>query len=154
MQIRKLEQGDLMKLIPIYKKFFPVHAVFTKSDEEIMQHLEKMKEKGEFLVADDNGKVMGGLVLVKKNIGGHVLASLKRIAAKAPMRKIMAELIQESEKEVGKGKIEIKIAESEKVGPSFFKKLGYKVEGKLSSHYRPGELCYILGKEVGQDGGE
>jgi hypothetical protein len=148
MNIRKLEQGDLMKLIPIYKKFFPVHAVFTKSDEEIMQHLEKMKEKGEFLVVDDNGKVVGGLLLVKRNIDGHVLADLERIAAKSPVRKLIAELIKEAEKEVGKGKIEIKIAESEKVGPSFFKKLGYKVEGKLRSHYRPGELCYILGKEV------
>jgi hypothetical protein len=146
MQIRKLQEGDFKKLIPTYKKFFPVHAVFTKSDEEIMQHLEKMKQRGEFLVADDNGKVMGGLVIVKRTIEGHTTAELKRIAAKTPVRKVMAELIKAAEEEVGKGKIEIKIAESEKVGPSFFKKLGYKVEGKLTSHYRAGELCYILGK--------
>jgi len=73
---------------------------------------------------------------------------LERIAAKTPVRKIMAELIKAAEEEVGKGKIEIKIAESEKVGPSFFKKLGYKVEGKLNSHYRQGELCYILGRVI------
>ena len=146
MNIRKYQEGDLMQLMKIYKEFFPVHAVFTKSDEEIMQHLEKMKEKGEFLVAEDNGKVLGGLVIVKKNFDGHILAKLKRIAAKSPVRKIIAALIQEAEKEIGKGKIEIKIAASEKVKPSFFKKLGYKIEGKLSSHYRPDETCYILGK--------
>ncbi len=148
MEIRKLQEGDFKKLVPIYKKFFPVHAVFTKSDEEIMQHLEKMKQRGEFLVAEDNGKVMGALVIVKRTIDGHITAELKRIAAKTPVRKVMAELIKGAENEVGKGKIEIKIAESEKVGPSFFKKLGYKVEGKLRSHYRLGEMCYILGKEV------
>ena len=92
--------------------------------------------------------MLGGLVIVKKNFDGHILAKLKRIAAKSPVRKVMAELIKAAEQEIGKGKIEIKIAESEKVKPSFFKKLGYKVEGKLSSHYRPGEKCYVLGKEV------
>jgi predicted transcriptional regulator len=148
MGIRKLQEGDFEKLIPVYRKFFPVHVVFTKSDEEIMKHLELMKQKGEFLIAEDNGKVLGALVIVKNNFDGHILAKLKRIAAKSPVRKIMAELIKEAEKEVGKGKIEIKIAESEKVKPSFFKKLGYKVEGKLSSHYRPGERCFVLGKEV------
>ncbi|MBW2978175.1 hypothetical protein KY331_04985 [Candidatus Woesearchaeota archaeon] len=151
MQIRKYQEGDLLKLIPIYKKFFPVHAVFTKSDAEIMEHLEKMKEKGEFLIAEDEGKIKGGLVLVKDNIDGHIKAELKRIAAKTPVRKIMTALIQAAEKEVEKGKIEIKIAESEKVGPAFFKKLGYKVEGKLTSHYRPGETCYVLGKDIGDE---
>jgi len=148
MNIRKLQEGDFKKLVPIYRKFFPVHAVFTKTDEEIIQHLEKMKEKGEFLVADDEGKVKGSLVIVKRTIDSHTTAELKRIAAKTPVRKVMAELIKAAEQEIGKGKIEIKIAESEKVKPSFFKKLGYKVEGKLASHYRPGEKCYILGKEV------
>ena len=51
MNIRKLQEGDLMQLMKIYRKFFPVHVIFTKSDEEIMKHLEMMKEKGEFLVA-------------------------------------------------------------------------------------------------------
>jgi len=151
MQIRKYQEGDLMKLIPIYKKFFPVHAVFTKSDEEIMKYLEKAKQKGEFLIAEDNGKVVGGLLLVKKQYDSHTVARLKHIAAKTPVRKTIAALIQEAEKQVEKGKIELNIAESEKVSVSFFKKLGYKVEGKLASHYRPGELCYILGKMVGDE---
>ena len=154
MNIRKLQEGDFKKLIPIYKKFFPVHAVFTKSDEEIMQHLEKMKQRGEFLVAEEDGKIKGALVIVKRTIDSHTTAELKRIAAKTPIRKVMAALIQEAEKEIEKGKIEIMIAETEKVKPSFFKKLGYKVEGKLRSHYRAGEMCYILGKEVEQNAGE
>jgi N-acetylglutamate synthase-like GNAT family acetyltransferase len=154
MQIRKLQEGDFKKLIPIYKKFFPVHAVFTKSDEEIMQHLDKMKQRGEFLVAEDEGKIKGGLVIVKRTIDAHTTAELKRIAAKTPVRKVMAELIKAAEEEVVEGKIEIMVAESEKVKPSFFKKLGYKVEGKLRSHYRSGEMCYILGKEVEQNAGE
>ena len=149
MNVRKYQEGDLLKLIPIYKKFFPVHAVFTKSDEEIMKHLEGMKERGEFLIAEDEGKVKGGLVIVRSEIDGHVRARLKRIAAMPPIRKIMTMLIEAAEKEIGKGKIEIKVAESEKVKAAFFKKLGYKVEGKLRSHYRAGELCYILGKELG-----
>jgi N-acetylglutamate synthase-like GNAT family acetyltransferase len=154
MNIRKLQEGDFKKLVQIYRKFFPVHIVFTKSEEEIMQHLEKMKEKGEFLVAEDEGKVKGALVIVKNNFDGHIRAKLKRIAAKTPVRKVITALIQEAENEIGEGKIEIKIAASEKVKPSFFKKLGYKVEGKLSSHYRAGEICYILGKEVEQNAGE
>jgi len=154
MQIRKLQEGDFEKLVPIYKEFFPVHAVFTKSDEEIMQHLKKMKEKGEFLIAEDEGKVKGALVITKRTIDSHTTAKLKRIAAKSPVRKVMAELIKAAEEEVGEGKIEIMIAASEKVKPSFFRKLGYKVEGKLSSHYRLGEICYILGKEVEQNAGE
>ncbi len=149
MQIRKYQEEDFKKLVPMYKEFFPVHAVFTKSDEEIMKHLEIMKQKGEFLIAEDNGKIKGALVIVKSNIDGHVRAKLKRIAAKSPVRKVFTALIQEAEKEVEKGKIEIKVAESEKVKPSFFKKLGYKVEGKLNSHYRAGEVCYILGKVLG-----
>ena len=45
MQIRKLQEGDFKKLVPIYKKFFPVHIVFTKSDEEIIKQLAREDSK-------------------------------------------------------------------------------------------------------------
>ena len=49
---------------------------------------------------------------------------------------------------VGPGPIEVHAAEGELNISKFYENLGYKLEGKLKSHYRKGETCFVLGKEI------
>jgi RimJ/RimL family protein N-acetyltransferase len=145
MELKKANNEELKELVPIFKEFFPVHAIFTKSDEEIMQYLSDFK--GDILIAHKDSKVIGGIAIERKHYG-HVLALFKHIASKGGSKKIVKEMVQEAEKIANAGKIEIHIAEGEKIAHGFFKRSGYKLEGKLRAHYRPNEICYILGKVI------
>lgn len=142
-EIKKAEKEELKQLVGIYKEYFPVHVIFTKSDEEILSYLENFK--GDILVAVKGSKIVGGLAISRKHYG-HTVASFKHIASQS--KKVVKELVKKAEELANAGKIEISIAEGEKISYNFFKRLGYKVEGKLSSHYRPNEMCYILGKVI------
>ena len=147
MEIKKPDTEELKQLVKIYKEFFPVHAIFTKSEEDVLNYLETFLE-GDIFVAVKDNEVVGGLVIAWKEYG-HTVAYLKHIAAKNADKEVIKELVQEAEKTGKSGKIEIHIAEGEKIPCNFYEELGYEVEGKLKSHYRKDETCYILGKVIG-----
>lgn len=143
MKIKKPDTNELKQLIKIYKEFFPVHVIFTKSEDEILNYLETLP--GDIFVAVED-EVVGGIVIEWKEYG-HILAHFKHIAAKN--NEIIKELVKEAEKTGKAAKIEMHIAEGEKVPHTFFiEELGYELEGQLKSHYRPDETCYIIGKVI------
>lgn len=142
-EIKKAEKEDIKQLVGIYKEFFPVHAIFTKSDEEILEYLENFK--GDILVAVQDGNIVGGLAIARKEYG-HTIANFKHIAAKNQDKEVIKALVKKAEELANAAKIELHIAEGEKIPYTFFEELGYEVEGKLKSHYRPDETCYVLGK--------
>ena len=146
--IRKAKEGDLKGLIKVYKEVFKVHHVFEKSEEEIEQYLKQFL--GNILIAEEDGKVVAGLVIVKKGYTNWSLFNFKHVAvAEDYQRKgVGSELLKEAEKIAGKGKIEIRVAkdaEAEWAVP-FYEKNGYEKEGELKSHYRKGETCFVMGK--------
>ncbi len=146
--IRKANEGDLMPLIKTYKEVFKVHNVFDKSEDEILEYLKQFL--GNILVAEEDGNVVAGLVIVKKEYPKWSLFDFKHVAvAKDYQRKgVGSELLKEAEKIAGKGKIEIRVAkdaEAEWAVP-FYEKNGYTKEGELKSHYRKGETCFVMGK--------
>ncbi len=51
-------------------------------------------------------------------------------------------------REVKTVKIEADVAENEQQSLEFYKKHGFKVEGKLQDHFRAKELVYVIGKMV------
>lgn len=145
MKIKKADTNELRGLIPVLKEFFPVHVIFTKSEAEIFNYLETFE--GDVLVAIEEDEVVGGLAISRKQYG-HIVAGFKHIVAKGEDKEVIKALVKEAEKEANAGKIELRIADGEKIPYTFFEELGYEVEGKLKSHYRPDETCYVLGKVV------
>ena len=51
-------------------------------------------------------------------------------------------------REVNTVKIEADVAENEQQSLLFYKKHGFKVEGKLQDHFRAKEMVYVIGKMV------
>jgi ribosomal protein S18 acetylase RimI-like enzyme len=151
MKIKKIKKQDMGQLIKIWKEAFPVHNIFNKSDEEIKKYLRK--SKGKVIAAYENGDVAGGCLLVVCQYAEHALARIKHVAvAKEHQGKdIGTALLRKCEKIVGKGKIEMHVAKSISGEDilEFYKKNGYELEGELKSHYRPGEICYVVGKVIG-----
>ncbi|MEE9525698.1 MAG: GNAT family N-acetyltransferase [Candidatus Woesearchaeota archaeon] len=156
--IRKIEEKDLNEVVQLLKKFFPEHNRFSKSDEEIVDYLKKLMHKPSYqnisdetpmYIYDDNG-IKGFLALVHfdgTSDGLHRIWKYKHLAFEN--EEIASALVDEAEKIIKRlsesVKVELTIAETEK-GIDFYKSKGYEVEGTLKSHYRPDELCYILGK--------
>jgi len=143
-EIKIAEKNELKELVGLYK-VFEEHNIFRKSEEEVLKYLENVK--GEFLIAKEEGKVIGALLITKKQeTDEHVLIRFKHIAVAENYRKrgIGSELLDVAEKRVAPGKVEIHVVESESL--EFYKKKGYVIEGELKSHYRRGEMCFIVGK--------
>lgn len=142
--IRQAEEKDLKEMIRVYKEVFPVHNVFEKSEEEIFEYLKKFL--GSMIVAEEGGKVVGGLAIKETMNGdGWKLARFMHVAiAKDYQSKgIGSALMKEAEKIVGKCKIEIH-TESDLI--DYYRKFGFEVEGTLKAHYGKGRDCVILGK--------
>ena len=153
-EIRKARNEELKGLIPIYKKGFAKHGIFSKPDKEILHYMEKAE--GDFIIAisKTENKVLGGLLIVKNMPDtGHTLARFKHIviAEEFQGQGIGKSLIKYSEREIGNGKIEIHVSDNEKYALEFYKHMGYRIEGELPDHYRLGETCFILGKTLKND---
>ena len=148
--IRQAKEGDLKELAKVYKEVFKVHNVFEKSEEEVESYLKKFL--GSLLVAEEDGKVVGGVAIVEKKQNPEwSLFSLKHIAVSPAYQDhdIGTALLEEAEKTAGKGKVEINIGERESGSLRFYEKNGYQKEGILKSHYRKGESCIVMGKVLG-----
>ncbi|MBW3012953.1 GNAT family N-acetyltransferase [Candidatus Woesearchaeota archaeon] len=166
-EIRLLKNEDELKqLIPVFKKAFAKHNMFEQSKEKVFEYLKKAKKEiaqddGDVIVAVDNGKIIGGLLLVKREKGEdkHSVWRFRHFAVleKYHGKDIRTGLIQYAESQLKEkikqgtiktAKIELHIAENEKETPEYFKKKSYKLEGTLANHYRWGENCYVMGKSI------
>jgi N-acetylglutamate synthase-like GNAT family acetyltransferase len=143
MNIRHARPEEINKAIPLLKEFFPVHNIFTRNDFIIVKYLSKFLR--DILVAEENGEIVGFLAIQRQG-QDHVVACFKHIAAKNEDKEIIKALVKEAEKQCKAAKIELNVADGEKIPYTFFEELGYELEGKLKSHYRPGETCYVVGK--------
>jgi len=147
MKIEKPNKQQIKELAKIYKDIFPLHNIFEKSEKEIVEYLEPLSN--DILIAVEDNKVIGGLLVsIKKSNPKHIRARFRHIAVAKGYRDkgIGSALLKAAEEKVAKGKVEIKVSESEADAIEFYKKNGYELEGELKAHYRPNELCYILGK--------
>ena len=142
--IRQAEEKDLKDMIKIYKEVFPVHNIFEKSEGQNLEYLKKFI--GSMIVAEDDGNVVGGLVITEEvQTDGWKVARLKHVAIAKDFqgKGIGSALMAEAEKIVGKCKIEIH-TESDLI--DYYKKFGFEVEGTLKAHYGKDRDCVILGK--------
>ena len=160
--VHSATHDDINQLIPIYKKIFKKHYIFELPTTEIMRYLldknEANKEVGGLLVAVKNGTILGGL-LVKKSCfdkkGKHLVVKYNHLAVKVQGKGIGSLLVKYAEaflkkkikaRDVKTIKIEADVAENEQKSLEFYKKHGFKVEGKLQDHFRAKEMVYVIGK--------
>jgi ribosomal protein S18 acetylase RimI-like enzyme len=144
--IRKADESDLKGLAKLYKEVFSVHNIFEKSESEIAEYLIGFEN---ILVAEEDGKIVGGLVIAEKQQDSDwKLFNFKHIAVSKDFQDkgIGSALIEGAENAAGKGKVEINVGERESGSLVFYKKMGYEQEAELKSHYRKGESCFVMGK--------
>ena len=146
--IRKAKKEDLKQLSAVYDKAFPVHNIFTQSEEIVINYLEPLLDS--IMVVEVDNKIVGGLVIFEKNYGDWKLTNFKHIAISPEYQGegIGSELLKEAEKIVKTGKIELRVTEavSEQGTIKFYEKNGYEKEAELKSHYQKGEICFVMGK--------
>jgi len=149
--IRPIKDSDYANLVPLFKKFFPVHNQFQLPKEKIIFYLKEQSKTNELIVYDDNG-LMGALYLVKfgeSSDGSHKLWKFRHFAFEN--EKIGSSLLKEAEKIIKQKsktvKIELTIAETEP-GKEFYLANNYKQEAKLTNHYRWNETTFVLAKSL------
>jgi len=158
--IREINPQDYTKLLFLYQESFPIHNIFSRSEKEILEYLDKtekknMEKKGGYFVYEFEGNVVGSILIkFQRESENHKVWSINHLAVKKAYRSkgIASELLRHAEEVISKNsktaKIEIKVSENEKGTIEIYKRLGYKLEGTLRSHYRFNEEVYVLGKVI------
>ena len=146
MEIRQVEEQDYPSLIGLYKEFFKVHNIFSKTHEEIKDYLLELIEKNEIYVLIESG-VKAAMILVGNGGVEHKLYKFRHFAfdneENATNLLDYVEDIISNNSETSK--VEVTIADGEK-GIEMYKNAGFILEGSLSNHYRDGEITFVLGK--------
>jgi ribosomal protein S18 acetylase RimI-like enzyme len=148
-EIKEAKEKDLNGLAKMYKQVFKLHNVFEKPEEEVLKYMKSLHDKYTIIVAAHDDEIVGGCVVVARvDTEKHKLSQIKHVAVLEEYRDkgVGTELVKKAEDIIGRGKIEIHIAQAKDDAVGFYKELGYEVEGELKSHYRKGETCILLGK--------
>lgn len=165
----KATADHLKGLVPVYRKSFKVHNIFKGTDQEVYDYLKDEQDSaqgdhGGFVVSVADDKIVGGALVTfeEKDRQKHSRWKIKHLAVDEKYRGIGIgrEILREAESMILTGvllhkgtsaKVEISVSENESDVLGFYRKNGYRLEGKLAHHYRKDELCMVLGKflEVG-----
>ena len=165
--IRDARSDELSSLIKIYRAAFSQHNIFQRKEKEILKYLQQTQHKnkiagGGYLVALVGNKIVGALLVRQEaeDISGkHTRWKYNHLAVAVPFQRkgIGSALLQAADKKVlaamkvrkiNTAKVEIGVAENEQGAAAFYINNGFKVEGKLHSHYRFNEMVYVMGKEL------
>ncbi len=150
MIVRRADEEDYEKVALLYKSFFPIHTMFQRDMDVVLSYVRKENLERELWVCDENGVVVGAVVLVNTGSdkdGSHKRWKFRHLAfereefAIALLTEMERRVVEESDT----AKVELTIASSEK-WLEFYKRRGYLVEGQLQNHYRWDEMCFVLGK--------
>ena len=135
--IRPVEEKDFVKLVRLYKEFFPVHDVFSLSEDVVESYLRKEMLEREAFFVDDS--LRGAVVLVKLSSGSHTRWKFRHFAFQDDS--VGEELLKKCEDFVRAfsptAKVELTIASSEQ-GKEFFLSNGY---GSTNSPRIPYATC-------------
>jgi len=166
--LREPKLSELKDLVPVYQQAFTKHNIFQRDPREILKYLQDWQERmlpkeGGFIVGVIDNKIVGGILLKKETqdlTGEHTRWKFNHLGVAKEVRGqgVGVALMNAAEEKIRKlilnkrfktAKIEINVSESEKEILAFYKKFGFKIEGKLSSHYRWKDSVFVLGKEIG-----
>ncbi len=156
MPIRKAKPDEWLLVVDTAKNLFPFEPLLLKSKEEIVADI---KRENALVVVAQDAKIVGGLLAYKTCVGKNCHARIKCffVQKDAQWKGTEAEMLLSAENWIGEGKVEIVIADNQKVfcgtkdknDEEFFKTLGYKREGFLTDHYAKGVGAIVLGKHLG-----
>lgn len=139
--VRKFRPSDLSRVYEIERRSFkdPYPALF------LMNLYETYPET--FLVAEENGAVVGYVISRMVNVSGHVLA----IAVEPGRRyrgigRVLMNAVTERLREFGMKDIYLEVRISNTAAVKFYKKLGFEERGIIRSYYSDGEDAVILKK--------
>ncbi len=125
------------------------------------QHQNKVAGGG-YLLALAGNKIVGAILVRKEAediFGKHARWKYNHLAIALPYQRkglgtallhaadLKIVLLMKKRK-INTAKVEIGVAEQEKGAATFYIYNGFKVEGKLRSHYRHNEMVYVMGKEL------
>lgn len=150
MKIRKATIQDKEGIAKVLKESYNI-----KTLEEGAEVFEQERIKGHnYIVAEENGKIVGLVTWTIHDLPKHELAELNRIAVLPEMRgkgaaqQLFNALIEDAKKFYSsKGhrlrKLYLLTHASNKRAQTFYEKLGFKHETTLKEHYYKGEDEYM-----------
>lgn len=153
----KQVNNALKELVPAFKGVYKTHNIFEKDEEFIINYLKEVQKEREIIAFTRNGKISGGVVLMKKDEdkkNNYIRWKLRHFACNFNLPlKDRLEFIKNIEKYIIKKgsknmSVEYNMAEAELEDIKLFRKAGYKRAATLDDRYRLGEKAYTYTKYI------
>ena len=150
MKIRKAKLKDATQIAKVLTSFYNMDLVEAKQT-----FLDETKKRHHYIVAEENGKIIGLVTWLMHGLPKHMLAELDRIVllpesrGKGIGKKLVNELIKDANKVYKKNgfklrKLYLLTHADNKEAHAFYEKVGFKHETTLKSHYYKGKDEFVF----------
>ena len=153
MKFRKATARDAVGIATVLKECYNIDSI----KEGVKTFEEEVAKRHYYIVADDNGSIAGIVTWHMHGLPKHELCELERIAVliqyrgKGLGRALFNALVKAANSEYKKHgfklrKLYILTHADNKRAQEFYKKMGYKHESTLKSHYYKGKDEFVFSK--------
>lgn len=152
MLLRKAIEKDAKQIAKVLISFYNMNEEEAKNT-----FLNEIKKEHHYIVAEENGKIIGLVTWLMHGLPKHQLAELDRIVilpkarGKGLGKKLVDELVKDANKVYGKSgfklrKLYLLTHADNKEAHAFYKKIGFKHETTLKDHYYKGKDEFVYSR--------
>jgi ribosomal-protein-alanine N-acetyltransferase len=145
MKLRRFSLADLDKILEIEKLSFPYREAWSKEYFEILYQ----KNPEEFIVAEENGKVVGYTIGQLKNDSAEIISlAVAPNWRKKGIGKALTEFLINHFRGKKIKEIFLHVRTKNEVATSFYQNLGFEVSKTIKNYYRNGDDAYLMKKKI------
>jgi ribosomal-protein-alanine N-acetyltransferase len=147
MKLRRFSLADLDKILEIEKLSFPYREAWSKEYFKILYQ----KNPEEFIVAEENGKVVGYTIGQLKNDSAEIISlAVAPNWRKKGIGKALTEFLINHFRGKKIKEIFLHVRTKNEVATSFYQNLGFEVSKTIKNYYRNGDDAHFMKKELGE----
>ena len=149
MQLRKATEKDAEQIAQVLISFYNMNLEEAKNT-----FLDETKKNRNYIVVEDNSKIIGLVTWLMHGLPKHMLAELDRIVilpearSKGLGKRLVDELIKDANEVYEKSKFKLRklyilTHADNKEAHAFYEKVGFKHETTLKNHYYKGKDEFV-----------
>lgn len=131
-QIRLATRDDIPTIVAIVNRAFQVEAFFLMHDRTNEENVTEMFEKGAYLLAEREGRVLGAVYFEKREERAYFgMLSVEPETKGQGIGRILIDAVEDHARKQGCVAMDITVVNLRTELPPFYRRFGYEISGEL-----------------------
>jgi N-acetylglutamate synthase-like GNAT family acetyltransferase len=145
-QLRLATEADIPKIVALVNRAFQVEAFFLMNERTDVANVTEMFQKGEFLLAEIEGQMLGCVYLEKRGDRAYFgMLSVEPNRKGFGLGRFLIDAVEERARLQGCVAMDITVVNLRTELPPFYQKFGYEISGELpATHMRSRIPCHLI----------